>query len=135
MTLEYLKTHGVIVDTLEYRGFKIDLYEDYQARQLVAIFQDRLIELGRDNTCYQDDLKLFIDEALDTITRFEDKPSWFNSKLTYFQNGSFRDIKLLHNGRTLKVYLCKDTPLTEEFVIKDAYLVLTEYFANLALGV
>jgi len=56
------------------------------------------------NTVYQEDMKLIIDDHLDTITRFSEYPELYGAKLTYFQIAAFRDIKLLYKGRLLKVY-------------------------------
>jgi hypothetical protein len=50
-------------------------------------------------------MKLLIDDHLDTISRFSHDPRLFGSKLTWFQNGPFRDIKLVYRGRLLKVYI------------------------------
>ena len=47
---------------------------------------------------------MIIDDYLDTITRFSEYPEFHGSKLTWFQNGSFSDIKLVYKGRILKVY-------------------------------
>jgi hypothetical protein len=68
------------------------------------MWKDKVIEFGEYNTVYQDDMKLIIDDHLDTITRFSEYPEFHGSKLTWFQNGSFSDVKLLYRGRILKVY-------------------------------
>lgn len=107
ISLEALKIYGVPIDTLNYRGFEVNLYEDVQGKQLVAIWQDQLYEFGTNNTVYQDDLKMLIDEHLDTISRFENYPELWGSKLEYFQNSDFRDIRLSYRGRVLKIYLVK----------------------------
>ena len=109
ISLEALKTYGVPIDTLNYRGFEVNLYEDLQGKQLVAIWQDQLYELGTNNTVYQDDLKMLIDEHLDTISRFENYPELWGSKLEYFQNSDFRDIRLSYRGRVLKIYRIRFT--------------------------
>jgi hypothetical protein len=68
------------------------------------MWKDKVIEFGEYNTVYQDDMKLIIDDHLDTITRFSEYPEFHGSKLTWFQNGSFSDVKLLYCGRILQVY-------------------------------
>ena len=47
---------------------------------------------------------MILDDHLDTITRFSEFPELYGSKLTWFQNGGHRDIKLVYRGRILKVY-------------------------------
>ena len=124
-----LEAFGIPCDTLEYRGFKVNLYEDAQGRQLVTVWQGKLIEFGRDNTSYQDDLKLIIDDHLDTITRFEEYPELQGSKLGYFQNSGFRDVRLSYRGRILKIYLLSEF-VDLEFLIQDALKSLLTYFEN-----
>jgi hypothetical protein len=121
-----LEAFGVPCDTLEYRGLKINLYEDVQGRQLVAVWQGKLLEFGRDNTSYRDDLKMIIDDYLDTITRFEEYPELYGSKLSYFQNADFRDVRLLYRGRLLKIYLLSSEVLAD-YLIQDAYNALLRY--------
>lgn len=124
-----LEAFGIPCDTLDYRGFKVNLYEDAQGRQLVTVWQGKLIEFGRDNTSYQDDLKLIIDDHLDTITRFEEYPELQGSKLGYFQNSGFRDVRLSYRGRILKIYLLSEF-VDLEFLIQDALKSLLTYFEN-----
>jgi hypothetical protein len=69
------------------------------------MWKDKVIEFGVYNTVYHDDMKMIIDDHLDTITRFSELPEFYGSKLTWFQNGSFSDIKLVYKGRVLKVYI------------------------------
>lgn len=59
---------------------------------------------------YREDMMLLIDDSLDTITRFEEYSDLYGSKLEYFQNASNRDIRLLHRGRILKIYLGDGAP-------------------------
>lgn len=132
ITVENLKKYGVPIDTLNYRGFEVNLYEDIQGKQLVAIWQDQLYELGTNNTVYQDDLKMLIDEYLDTVTRFEEHPELYGSKLEYFQNSSFRDLRLTYRGRILKIYLLRGNPDLESLK-KEAYLTLLQYKSENAL--
>lgn len=124
--IENLEKYGIPIDTFEYRGFKINLYEDREGRQLVAIWQNQLLELGRDNTVYQDDLRMVIDDHLDTISRFKDYPNLYGSKLEYFQNAGFRDAKLSYRGRILKIYTLGSS-CNEETLIQDALFSLLRY--------
>lgn len=91
--------------TYTYRGISVNFYEDRLGRQVVTMWKDKVIEFGADNLNYQDDMRLIIDDHLDTITRFDEYPEFHGSKLTWFQNGSFSDIKLVYKGRILKVYI------------------------------
>lgn len=133
ITVENLKKYGVPIDTLNYRGFKVNLYEDIQGKQLVAIWQDQLYELGTNNTVYQDDLKMLIDEYLDTISRFENYPELWGSKLEYFQNSDFRDIRLSYRGRLLKIYLLKGE-VNINALKQDALNALLRYRTENALS-
>ena len=119
--IETLKQHGVQIDLFSYRGHEIPLYEDIMGHQIVAIFDNKLFELGYFNTTYQEDLKLIIDDYLDTITRFENDPFWYGSKLEYFQNKDSRDIRLLYRGRILKIYI---DPHDIELIKQDARNIL-----------
>ena len=89
---------------MEYRGIQVKFYEDCLGHQIITNWEGKVIEFGAYNLQYQDDMKLIIDDHLDTITRFSEYPEFHGSKLTWFQNGSFSDVKLLYRGRILKVY-------------------------------
>lgn len=122
----HLSESWVPLDSMTYRGISVDFYEDCLGHQVVTMWKDKVIEFGVYNTVYQDDMKLIIDDHLDTITRFKDQPELYGSKLTWFQNGSFRDIKLVYKGRLLKVYI--NTNENDLFsIIQDAEIVLRNY--------
>lgn len=104
----HLAPSWVPLETFTYRGIAVDFYEDCLGHQVVTMWKDKVIEFGAYNLNYQDDMKLIIDDHLDTITRFSEFPEFHGSKLTWFQNGSFHDVKLLYRGRLLKVYLNVD---------------------------
>ncbi len=104
----HLTPSWVPLESFTYRGITIDCYEDCLGHQVVFPWRGKVIELGEYNTVYQDDIKMIIDDHLDTITRFSDLPELYGSKLTRFQNGSFSDIKLVYRGRILKVYINPD---------------------------
>lgn len=121
-----LSSSWVPLDSFTYRGITVDFYEDCLGHQVVTMWKDKVIEFGVYNTVYQDDMKLIIDDHLDTITRFKDQPELYGSKLTWFQNGSFRDIKLVYKGRILKVYLnINENDLFS--IVQDAETVLRNY--------
>lgn len=122
----HLSESWVPLDSMTYRGISVDFYEDCLGHQVVTMWKDKVIEFGVYNTVYQDDMKLIIDDHLDTITRFKDQLELYGSKLTWFQNGSFRDIKLVYKGRLLKVYI--NTNENDLFSItQDAETVLRNY--------
>lgn len=122
----HLSESWVPLDSMTYRGISVDFYEDCLGHQVVTMWQDKVIEFGTYNTVYQDDMKLIIDDYLDTITRFSEDSKFQWSKLTWFQNGDFRDIKLLYKNRILKIY----TDVDENdliSIIDDARATLTYY--------
>ena len=122
----HLSESWVPLDSMTYRGISVDFYEDCLGHQVVTMWKDKVIEFGVYNAVYQDDMKLIIDDHLDTITRFKDQPELYGSKLTWFQNGSFRDIKLVYKGRLLKVYInINENDLFS--IVQDAETVVRNY--------
>ena len=122
----HLSDSWVPLETFTYRGITVDCYEDRLGHQVVFPWRGKVVELGEYNTVYQDDIKLIIDDHLDTITRFSEYPELYGSKLTWFQNGSFSDIKLVYRGRILKVYINPDE--NDLFsIIEDAKRTLYSY--------
>ena len=122
----HLSDSWVPLETFTNRGITVDCYEDRLGHQVVFPCRGKVVELGEYNTVYQDDIKLIIDDHLDTITRFSDFPELYGSKLTWFQNGSFSDIKLVYRGRILKVYINPDE--NDLFsIIEDAKRTLYSY--------
>lgn len=104
----HLVPSWVPLESFTYRGITVDCYEDCIGHQVVFPWRGKVIELGEYNTVYQDDIRMILDDYLDTITRFSEHPELYGSKLTRFQNGSFSDIKLVYRGRILKVYINPD---------------------------
>ena len=125
----HLSESWVPLDSMTYRGISVDFYEDCLGHQVVTMWKDKVIEFGTYNTVYQDDMKLIIDDYLDTITRFPEDSKFQWSKLTWFQNGKFRDIKLLYKNRILKIYT--DIDENDLFsIIDDARTTLTYYLSK-----
>ena len=122
----HLSQSWVPLESFTYRGITVDCYEDCIGHQIVFSWRGKVIELGEYNTVYQDDIKMIIDDHLDTVTRFSDLPELYGSKLTRFQNGSFSDIKLVYRGRILKVYI---NPNENDLfsIIEDAKEILYTY--------
>lgn len=122
----HLASSWVPLETFTYRGITVDCYEDCIGHQVVFPWRGKVVELGSYNTVYQDDIRLILDDYLDTITRFSEYPELYGSKLTRFQNGSFSDIKLVYRGRILKVYINPDE--NDLFsIIEDAKRTLYSY--------
>ena len=122
----HLAPSWVPLESFTYRGITVDCYEDCIGHQVVFPWKGKVIELGEYNTVYQDDIRLILDDYLDTITRFSENPELYGSKLTRFQNGSFSDIKLVYRGRILKVYINPDE--NDLFsIIEDAKRTLYSY--------
>lgn len=123
-------------DQLDYRGFHVDFYEDPLGKQLFTFWNNQRLDFGTDNINYKDDIKLLIDNKLDVITRFKELQNIEGAKLEYFQNSTYRDIRLIYQGRILKIYLqTKDNSLFESALnslIADAKKTLL-YFYNLSL--
>lgn len=116
---------------MTYRGISVDFYEDCLGHQVVTLWKNKVIEFGTYNTVYKDDMKLVIDDHLDTITRFLEEPKFYGSKLAWFQNGDFKDIKLVYRGRILKVYTCiSENDLTS--IKQDAFNYLTSYLFTIS---
>ena len=93
--LDNLIQFGEPIDTLEYRGFRVLFYEDISGHQLIAVWENKIYEFGVYNTQAREDMKLIIDDHLDTITRFEEQPAFYGAKLERFQNGGFSDVRLV----------------------------------------
>lgn len=108
VSLPNSSTEIQVSDTLEYRGIRVDFYMDPMGNQVWTFWDGRPLGFGTDNWNYKDDVKELIDDLLDTITRFDQFQEITGAKLTWFQNGDYRDIKLTYRGRLLKVFLVVD---------------------------
>ena len=124
MSLDNLIQFGEPIDTLEYRGFRVLFYEDISGHQLFAVWENKIYEFGVYNTQAREDMKLIIDDHLDTISRFEEQPVFYGAKLERFQNAGFWDIRLWYRGRLLAVW---PDPVDQERVESQAVeLILDE---------
>ena len=122
----HLTSSWVPLESFTYRGITVDCYEDCLGHQAVFPWRGKVIELGEYNTVYQDDIKMIIDDHLDTITRFSEYPELYGSKLEYFQNGNFRDIRLMYRGRLLKCFLITNT-VDEKKIIEESIQFLKTF--------
>lgn len=124
LSLDNLIQFGEPIDTLEYRGFRVLFYEDISSHQLIAVWENKIYEFGVYNTQAREDMKLIIDDHLDTITRFEEQPAFYGAKLERFQNAGFWDIRLWYRRRLLAVW---PDPVDQERVeAQAAELILDE---------
>lgn len=125
--MNYLGTDTwILLDSLDYRGIHVDFYNDSVGEQAIAVWKDKVVEFGNYNTLFLDEIKLLLDDELDTITRFEDEPNYYGAKLERFQNGAFSDLRLLYRGRILKIYLNVDE--NDLFsIIEDSKQVIFKY--------
>lgn len=105
LSLESIREYAIEIDSFSYRGFEVKFYEDISGHQIFAIWKNAIFEFGVFNTMYKDDMKMVIDDHLDTVTRFQEYPGFWGSKLEYFQNAGSRDLRLVYKGRILKIYL------------------------------
>lgn len=114
LSLDNLIQFGDPIDTLEYRGFRVLFYEDLSGHQLIAVWENRIYEFGVYNTQAREDMKLIIDDHLDTLTRFPEQPAFYGAKLERFQNAGFWDIRLWYRGRLLGVWTDPVDPMRIE---------------------
>lgn len=90
------------VETYTYRGISVDIYNDDYGQQFYCTLFGEEVGFGAFNLNYREDLEYLIDEKLDVITRF---PKFHGSCLRWFNNGGYRDIKLVYKQRVLKIFL------------------------------
>ena len=122
----HLSESWVPLDSMTYRGIAVNFYEDCIGHQVVTMWKGKVIEFGEYNTVYQYDMKMIIDDHLDSITRFSDYPELYGAKLEYFQNGNFRDIRLMYRGRLLKCFLITNT-VDEKKIIEESIQFLKTF--------
>jgi hypothetical protein len=91
--------------------------------QCFAQWQDKLIDLGLNNIYYKEDACKYIDRELDLITDFCNCPNFIGAKLEYFNNGGYRDIRLIYMGRILKVFLVAGE-VNETWIISESERIL-----------
>ena len=116
---------GLVVryDTIEYRGEEINFLSSVDGVQCFAQWRGKLVDLGLNNIYYKEDMCKYVDRTLDLITDFRNCPNFVGAKLEYFNNGSFRDIRLSYKGRILKVFLIAGE-VSETFLISESERML-----------
>ena len=119
------KRLGLVVryDTIEYRDHEINFLSDPSGVQCFAQWQGRLVDLGLNNIYYKEEMCRFVDRCLDLITDFRNYPDFVGAKLEWFNNGSYRDIRLSYKGRILKVFLVAG-PVDETLLISESKRIL-----------
>lgn len=119
------KSLGLVVryDTITYRDQEVNILSDPSGVQCFAQWNSQLIDLGLNNIYYKEDACRFIDRYLDLITDFRDCPNFVGAKLEYFHNGDYRDIRLSHQGRILKIFLVTG-PVNETWIISESKKIL-----------
>jgi hypothetical protein len=116
---------GLVIryDTIEYRGESINFLSSVDGVQCFAQWRGKLVDLGLNNQAYKEDICKYIDRELDLITDFRDLPNFVGAKLEYFKNGDFRDIRLVYQGRILKVFLVAGD-VNETSIISESERIL-----------
>lgn len=94
--------YGSFVDKMDYRGIHVDFYADNSFLQIIAEWNGQKMPLGYGNYDYKAEIRKVIDLQLDTIDTFSDIIT--GARLMFFDNFTNKDIKLVYNGRILKVY-------------------------------
>lgn len=112
-------------DTIYYRGYEINFLSDPAGVQCVGQWEDLIVDLGVNNIYYKEDMCKFVDRRLDFITDFRDAPNFVGAKLEWFNNGGFRDIRLLYRGRVIKVFLVLNEHLVDiDQLITESKIIL-----------
>ena len=116
---------GIVIkyDSIEYRGQEVEILSDPSGDQRFAKWNNELIDLGLNNIYYKEDICRFIDRRLDLITEFRDSPDFAGAKLEYFNNGGYRDIRLVYKGRLIKCFLVVGS-VDEKSLISESAKIL-----------
>ena len=95
-------------DVLKYRGWVVNFWENPAEHEIFTMWHDEYLGFGVGNTQYLEDTKAMIDAEMDTISKFDRFQDLIGCRLKWFQNGYARDIKLMHRGRILKIWIVAD---------------------------
>ena len=122
---EQAKLNGQVIryDTIEYRGEMVNFVSDPMGTWCCAQWRGKLIDLGLNNLYYKEDMCRIIDRELDLITEFRNCPNFVGAKLEYFNNGGYRDIRLVYKARTIKVFLVTGE-VPETWIISESERIL-----------
>ena len=105
-----------VCDTLDYRGFHIDFYNDDYGQQVYTNWEGKELGFGTYNFNYKEDMMYLIDDKLDIITRFPElqNESIYGAKLEWFTERNKRDIKLVYRSALVKIYRSPENQDLEE---------------------
>lgn len=95
-----------IITTFDYRGIHLDLYLDELNQELFTFWPktNELVSFGSYNADFREDARYLIDRQLDFIA--EDFGEGITgARLEYFDNAGHRDIRLVYQGRVIKIFL------------------------------
>ena len=108
-----------VCDTLDYRGFHIDFYNDDYGQQVYTFWEGKELGFGTYNFNYKEDMMYLIDDKLDIITRFPElqKESIYGAKLEWFTERNKRDIKLTYKSNLIKIYRSPEKPDIDELAL------------------
>lgn len=122
--LSLTSNNEIIYDTIEHRGVKIDIYQDFSGKQFWILLDDEVIPLGTDMFSYKEVVHDLIDRKLDLILKFTKFRSGKLARLEWFQNGGHMDIRLVVDRRIMKVWLCDSTKDDLDRIIPEAKDIL-----------
>lgn len=111
---------------LDYRGVSVDFWENIADCEIFTIWHGEYLGFGFANLCnFQDDMKLVIDQELDTVSKFDEFQNLIGCRLKWFKNGYARDLQLLHRNRILKVWVVTDESKVDlQKIIQEAREIL-----------
>lgn len=99
-----------VIDTLEYRGYHVDFYNDDFGQQVYTYFDGEEIGFGTYNFNYKDDMKYIIDNKLDVISNFSElqDEGIYGAQARWFINSGYDDIQVIYKGRIIYIILVGD---------------------------
>lgn len=103
-----------IIDTLNYRGFVLHFFMNDDRQEIFTIIDNSLVYFGQCNADYKKDACNLVDLKLDVISQISPE-----GKLLWFQNGGYRDIKLIYKTRIVKIWLVTNPKLVNLTKIKQ----------------
>ena len=112
-----------IVDQLNYRGFSFSVYKSEADSCFYTILMGKPVRVCGSNESYSAHIRDLIDDSLGTIRAWPD----LGAKLVEFQNGGSLDLKLVCEGRIIKVYLANADRVDYGAVARDAERSLERY--------
>ena len=121
------ETEFTRVDTISYRGHHIDIYvnSDKVYCSYYGYCTPPGIRLDLSSENYDKEVRQIVDFLEDTTMLFSDFPT---ARLSWIDNGGYRDLALYCDGRMLKVFIVADsTALNIKSIREDCMHYLTVY--------